>query len=310
MSIATTKPSVIFFGTGAISLRALQTTAKLCRIEAVITKADSSNHGRVTSSPVKIWANQHNIAVFQPGNKRELSQIFAQESFQSRMGVLVDYGLIIEQSVIDFFARGIVNSHFSLLPKLRGADPITSAILQGLPQTGVSLMLLTAGLDTGPIIAQEATESITGLNIHQLEALLMDLNDKMLQKYLVDYCNGKLTPVAQDEARATMTRQLKKSDGQITADKSAQQVEREIRAYLGWPGSFFVHHNLRITITVAKIHQTTAKLTPLELAHTGAKLLLGCGDGAIEIDRLKIAGKNEMSAQAFINGYKSTINTI
>lgn len=304
------RPKVVFFGTGPISLRALQTVNKLCTIEAVITKPDSTNHGKTISPPVKTWATEHDIYVFQPENKSSLSKLFTQENFQARMGVLVDYGLIVEQSVIDFFKRGIVNSHFSLLPKLRGADPIASAILQGLPETGVSLMELVLELDAGPIITQKKVNDIAKLNIHQLEAALMDANDDLLEQYLIDYYNGKVPSYDQDDSQATMTHQLKKTAGEITADKSAQQVEREIRAYLGWPSSYFTYNDLRLTITSAKIYQDTPKLAPLELAQCETKLLLGTAKGVIEIKTLKIAGKKEMTAMAFINGYRSKIKTI
>lgn len=305
-----TRPKVVFFGTGPISLRALQTVNKLCTIEAVITKPDSTNHGKTISPPIKAWATEHNIRVFQPENKSSLNKLFTQENIQAQMGVLVDYGLIIEQSVINFFKRGIVNSHFSLLPKLRGADPITSAILQGLPETGVSLMELVLELDAGPIIAQKKINNIAKLNIFQLEATLMDANDDILEEYLIDYYNGKVPSYDQDDSQATMTHQLKKTAGEITADKPAQQVEREIRAYLGWPSSYFAYNDLRLSITSARIYQDAPKLAPLELAQCGTKLLLGTIQGVIEIESLKVAGKKEMTAIAFINGYRSKIKTI
>ncbi len=305
-----TKPKVVFFGTGQISLRALQTVDKLCMIEAVITKPDSTNHGKTISPPIKTWATEHNIRVFQPENKSSLSKLFTQENFQAQIGVLVDYGLIIEQSVIDFFKRGIVNSHFSLLPKLRGADPITSAILQGLPETGVSLMKLVPQLDAGPIIAQKKVNNIAKLNIYQLEATLMDASDDLLEQYLINYYNDEVPSYDQDDLQATMTHQLKKIDGEITADKPAQQIEREVRAYLGWPSSYFTYNDLRLSITSAKICRDTPKLAPLELAHYQTKLLLGTAKGVIEIKTIKVAGKKEMTAMAFINGYRSKIKTI
>lgn len=299
------KQPLIFFGAGEISLAALKTASKLFVIEAVFTKPDTEHRGKTSQTPVKQWADTQDIPTFQPANAKELENMLYSSNFSSAMGFLVDYGVIISQRSIDFFDKGIVNSHFSLLPRLRGADPITAAILQGLDTTGVTLMQLAAGLDTGPIIAQRELHGISKFTIHELDDALMKLNDAMINDFLISYYNGEITPQNQDESQATMTHRLQKSDGEITLDKSASQVEREVRAYLSWPGSFFEWKGRRVIIKQAQISQEHAE--PLELKRVGNTIVLGCHNGSIEILRLQLAGKKEMTAIDFINGHSQEL---
>jgi methionyl-tRNA formyltransferase len=303
--MTTNTESIIFFGTGQISLAALKTASDLFRIEAVFTKPDSEHHGKLIVSPVKEWASAQGLKILQPSSGNELTEQLKSNNFTSNMGLLVDYGIIVKQSAIDFFKLGIVNSHFSLLPKLRGADPITGAILEGLEESGITLMQLVEKLDAGPIIAQEKLTGIGKMNVDELDKAFVDLNNEMLRRYLIPYCQGNIKTTAQVENEATYTKKLDKNDGLIDENKSAIQVEREVRAYLSWPGSFFEWQGERIIIKQASL--ADYDLAPLQLTVIDGKLVLGCKSGSIEIQSLQIAGKKEMTAKDFMNGHRSKL---
>lgn len=131
---------LVFFGTGPVALASAESLGRKFKLEAIVTKPDHATHsGSVIEQSLKLWAQTQNTPCFQPANAKELTQLLDDQSFKSRMGVVVDYGIIIPHIVISAFELGIINSHFSLLPKLRGPDPITAAILEGCDTTGVSL---------------------------------------------------------------------------------------------------------------------------------------------------------------------------
>ena len=146
--------NLVFFGSGPVGRATLENLIDNgVEIEAIVTKPWPKGHK--SSMPVLEFAEEHNVKVFTPSTKAELSKLFAKQRFTSKVGLVVDYGLIISKDVIDSFPLGILNSHFSLLPKLRGADPITFAILGGETETGVSLMLINEKMDEGQLLAQE-----------------------------------------------------------------------------------------------------------------------------------------------------------
>jgi methionyl-tRNA formyltransferase len=302
------KISIVFFGAGPVAAASLRLLAKNFRIEAVVTKAKPAGHRG--EFPTLTVAHELGLPTYTPANKKELSELFATKPFTSNVGVVIDYGIIIAQDVIDYFAYGIVNSHFSLLPQWRGADPITYSLLSGQSQTGVSLMLITAGLDEGPVFgwgvynikSDDTNESLTEQLIYLSDALLRD----MLPKYL----SGEFKPNPQESVAIAMelpteptySRKLLKTDGLIDWQKSANQIEREIRAYHAWPKSYTKINGLDVVIT--KAHATEQKGDAGTPAVVNKELVIYCGDGAIVIEKIKPAGKPEMDASGFINGYK------
>jgi methionyl-tRNA formyltransferase len=304
-------PSLVFFGTGPVSLASLTSLAQGFTIEAVITKPDRpSSSGHLNHPPVKIWALKHAVPVIQPADSDQLRELFKTNSFASQLGVVVDYGLLIPAPVIDYFRLGIVNSHFSLLPEWRGADPITAAILSGQKVTGVSLMLIVPKLDAGPLIAQETYSLPSSINVLALTEALISLSNKLLQSTLPAYLAGKIKPWPQDTSKpVTYSRKLTKADGQIDWHKSAARLEREVRAYLGWPGSYAGLFDKNVIITRAHVESPPTDVDALPPGETritaSGQLAVACGDGHhLVIDRLKPAGKNEMPSQDFLAGLR------
>ncbi len=297
--------NIVFFGSGPVSTATLDGIEPQLQIEAIITKPSS----RPSLASVANWAKAHNLPHFEPASSSELAQLFARRHFSSQVGLVVDYGLIIPTSVIEAFNCGIVNSHFSLLPRYRGADPITFAILNGDQKTGVSLMKIVAKLDAGPIIAQESCSISTELTTPELTEKLIKISNQMIKKQLPLYVAGKLKPQAQDPTiTPTYSRKLTKADGLLEWTKPASQIEREIRGYLGWPASYGQLAGKHVIITKAKVsNQKLAQpQKPGALFITKSdQLAVQTGKGQLIVSRLKPAGKREMSAREFMSGYIS-----
>ncbi|HEX8226983.1 MAG TPA: methionyl-tRNA formyltransferase [Candidatus Saccharimonadales bacterium] len=318
--------SVVFFGSGPVAARSLELLARNFTIEAVVTKPRPAHHkGDVPVLDLCASDTPPADTVLTVSNKRELSELFAGTKFKSRVGVVIDFGIIISQDVIDAFPLGIINSHFSLLPEWRGADPITFSILSGQKQTGVSLMAIDAGLDTGRLLTFGVYDMDGTETTPYLSDYLVKLSDALLLKCLPQYVAGTLhASITQERAAATLgrsaeptySRKLTKEDGILDFSKPAVQLEREIRAYAGWPKSRTTIGDKEIVITAAHVVPAAAvgntddspivaaDTSPGSLWRSGKKFGFYTSEGILAIDKLKPAGKQEMTAEAFIAGYR------
>lgn len=298
--------TLVFFGSGPVATASLALLiADGFQIEAVITKAKPAHHRG--DFPVLKLSEEAGLKTFTPNGKAELSELFHNSTFDSRLGIVIDYGFIINQDVIDSFPLGIVNSHFSLLPEWRGADPISFAILSGQQRTGVSLMLITAGMDEGPLLAQTPFDIPEGCSTPQLTDALIEISNDALVKILPKYIKGDIIPAPQAEvtiaisAEPTYSRKLSKQDGIIDWSKPAEQIEREIRAFIEWPKSRTTLAGKDVVITKATVLPSNGSAgIPYVI---NKELLIPCGEGTLRIERLKPAGKAEMDISAFLAGY-------
>jgi methionyl-tRNA formyltransferase len=296
--------NLVFFGSGPVAAEALALLAKDFSVEAVITKPQPAHHKE--AFPVLELAKKLGLRVLTPANKRELSDLFAQKPVKSRIGVVIDYGIIIGQDVIDYFPLGIVNSHFSLLPRWRGADPISFAVLEGDDQTGVSLMLIVEQLDEGPLLAQKPIKITPDTTTPSLTKQLIDLSHQLLLENLPLYAKGELKPYPQPHHDPTYSRKLSKTDGQIDWNKPAERIEREIRAFMDWPKSRARLGSTEVIITRAHaVPSNDQRLKPGDITTMPEEgvIMVECGRGHLCIDSLKPVGKKEMSAKAFLAGY-------
>lgn len=317
---------VLFFGSGPVAAASLERLATCFTIEAVITKPKPAHHRG--EFPVLTAAERLQLPVHTASNRAELSALFtpnaapvkttspssaiAARPFVSRLAVLIDFGIIVGQDVIDYFPLGIVNSHFSLLPEWRGADPITFAILSGQPRTGVSLMLLVQKMDEGPILAQGTFDLPPTITTPQLTSGLIDLSFDLLRQHLPAYLGGQLQPtdqLAYAQAHGlpttpTYSRKLTKDDGQLDFSRPAAELERAVRAFIDWPKSHATLADKEVIITAAHVGPMLAgSPTPGSARVEAGQLVVACGNDSLVIDRLKPAGKNDMSAQAFLAGH-------
>lgn len=296
------KLQIVFFGSGPVAARSLKLLLQDFEVEAVITKPKPEHHRGDT--PVLELCEKLKLKTFTPGNKKELSQLFQKKPVSSKLGIVIDYGIIIAQDVIDYFPLGIVNSHFSLLPQWRGADPITFSILSGQPATGVSLMLITAGLDEGPLLCQSPFLLPADITTPELTDTLIEISHASLKEILPMYVSGEVTPREQDLSQPpTFSRKLTKEDGIIDWEKPAEELEREIRAFIEWPKSRATLVGKDVIITRAHIVDEAGR--PGKAIARGKELIVYCGGGALSIDMLKPAAKKEMTAEAFLAGHKN-----
>lgn len=303
------RPKVVFFGAGDVAASSLRLISQDFDIEAVITKPrPSHHHGKwhVTET-----AQELGLPIIEAANKKAVSEVVATANFRSEVGILIDFGIIIEQKVIDSFNKGIVNSHFSLLPQWRGADPITFSILSGQNKTGVSLMLLVEAMDEGPLIAVgEADVNLDTITTPELTQNLIGLSYILLKDILPKYLNDDILSAPQTKvansvgysATPTYSRKLTKEDSILDFTKSATQLEREIRAFAGWPKSRTMLNNHAVIVT--KAHAVDGQDEPGTLWQIDRNLGIYCSRGVLMIEKLKPAGKNEMSVDAFLNGYQ------
>ena len=290
-----TSKTIVFFGTDEFSAASLrELIAKGFTIGAVVTKPDSrKGRGRELAKPiVKEIAEANNIPVWQPLDVRAIAEHV--EKLNNPIGVLVSYGKIIPQSIIDLFSPGIINVHPSLLPLYRGPSPIESAILHGDAETGVTIMQLSAGMDAGPIYSQITVPLIDVETAPDLEIQLGELGAQELGLTLPAIMNGTIQPTPQDDDIATYCKLLSKDESMLdTAKLSAEQAERHVRAYLAFPKTktTIAGH----TIVITKAHVSNAALSPLDVE---------CVDGRfLSIEELIGPSGKAMNAQGFINGY-------
>lgn len=291
--------TIVFFGSGDVAARSLELLAANFNIEAVITKPQPEHHK--AQFPVLAIAEKLGLKILTTAGKQELTDLFANNPVESRIGVVIDYGIIMPRAVIDSFEFGIVNSHFSLLPHLRGADPISFAILEGDDQTGVSLMLIVEELDEGKLLDQRS------LKIHDddtpnLTTRLIELSDQMLLEALPRYVTGEIKPYLQAETGVSYSRKLTKADSQLDWQKPAEVLAREVRAFKGWPRSRCMLGTQGVIVTEA--HAAPGTNVPGTIWLADKQLGMNCSEGILIIDKLIPLGKKEMTAHDFFLGYK------
>lgn len=303
-----TSPKIVFFGnerlatgvtTGAPVLQGLiQAGYDIAAV--VVSQTDLGKSRKARPPEIVRVAQKAGLKVLAPKkldkSKNELAALGAQA------GVLVAYGQIVPQTIIDIFPRGIINIHPSLLPAHRGSTPIESMILNGEPETGVSLMQLVKEMDAGPVYVQQKM-AINGAETKQMLAdTLALLGRNLLITHLPGILSGHLLPKPQDEKEATTDKQITKNDGLIDWNKPAETLEREIRAYAGWPRSRTTIANTEVVITKAHVDYGDGVAATLWL--DGKQFGMHCGKKILVIDALIPAGKKEMTAEAFLAGYR------
>ncbi len=291
-----TSPTILFFGTEEYSLLVLERLVDAGYvIGAVITKPDTpkGRGHKMTVPSVKTYALSHDIPVMQPTSLKDI--ISDIKRFDSPVGILVAFGKIIPQSIIDLFTPGIINVHPSLLPKYRGPSPVEAAILNRDNKTGVSIMQLSKAMDAGPVYIQIPYALDFTETKPELYDALFTIGANVLVDKLPAIIAGDITPEPQNEEDATYCSLLTKGDGILDlATTTPGEAEAKVRAYLNYPRT-------RLTIgkhpvIVTKAHGVMTKKTPLDIE---------CSNGAfLSIDELIAPSGKTMSADEFIRGYK------
>jgi len=307
--------NIIFAGTPDFALPSLRELAHNdnFKIIAVITQPDrEAGRGQnIKMSPVKQEALANNLEVWQPNKIKEIKDKII--AAKPDLIVIIAYGQIIPEELLAIPAFGWINIHGSLLPKYRGAACVQAPILAGDKTTGVSIIKINKGLDTGPILKQTEIDIRTDETAETLHDKLADLGAKILPETLKLYLTGKITPVAQDNSLSSYVPTLKKSDGKISWQKPAEEIEKMVRAYNPWPGAFTeLAGKEKIGIKIKK----AGKILPINKHKPGEIFLsenlfcIQCGVDALVIEKIQLEGKKEMTAEEFLRGHKEFVGKI
>jgi len=255
----------VFFGTPEVASETLEILKEHDYLPSLIVTAPDKPKGRkmvITPPPVKVWAlNQsklgsgqalENIPILQP-EKLDDKFFFQLSTFNFQLFIVVAYGKIMPEKLINLPKMGSINIHYSLLPKYRGASPVESAILLGETETGVSIQKMEYKMDSGPILASEKTIINPDEKAPELRERLIKIGGELLVKILPDFIEGKIKLIPQDETRATFCKKIKKEDGLIDLNDNPIKNYNKFRAYTTWPRTYFLKEGKRIIITDAKL---------------------------------------------------------
>ena len=316
---------IIYMGTPHFSVPALETLiahaapgallAEGYEIVTVITRPDKPvGRGKeIVFSPVKQAALAHGIPVWQPGSFKRAENVEALAAYAADLYIVAAFGQILPQAVLDLPRYGTLNIHASLLPKYRGVSPISEAILQGDSETGVTIMLIDAGIDTGPTLLEKRVPIAEDDTTGSLTEKLARLGAAALLEALPLWVAGKLTPQPQDEWLASYTHMLKKEEGLIDWQRPAARLAREVRAYSPWPGSSTSWRGKLLKVIAARAASCPAEqqkpVGTVLLRKEGGQhdLLVVTGEDCLLIERLQLEGKKAMSADEFLRGYAQIV---
>jgi methionyl-tRNA formyltransferase len=305
--------AIIYFGTAEFAvapLLAILANKERFVVSAVVTQPDRpGDRGTIQRSPVAKAADAHGIPVLQFETLKDDHDIVTLRDLGADLYVVAAYGRIIPQNILEIPAYGAVNLHGSILPKLRGASPIQAAIIEGLEETGVTLMRMDDKMDHGPMLATTAVRIEPTDDYLSMTKKLSDAAAKDLVPRIHDFCSGALTPVPQNDGDATMCGIITKEDGRVRWDEhDAARVTRMLRAFRPWPGVFTEWKKeggeiFRIKIMEAEVRTPNSVVTPgVVMKDTDGMPVVGTKDGALALLRVLPAGKSEMDGVAFLNG--------
>jgi methionyl-tRNA formyltransferase len=303
---------LIFMGTAELACVSLQALAQSPhgRVLAVVTQPDrpKGRELKPQPSPVKSLALTLHLPVLQPERARQESFLAELRPLAPDLIVVAAYGQILPQSILDLPRFGCLNVHTSLLPKYRGAAPIQWALLNGDPETGVTIMKMDAGLDTGAILAAQSTPIAASDNAQTLHDHLAALGAQLLVRTIPDYVAGKLSPHPQPTDGAGYARKITKEDGHLDWTQPARALWNRIRAFTPWPGAFTFHlvasKQVLLKIWQSEVVGRTSGAGPGQiLSADKAGIVVRCGQEALNIQVLKREGGRRLNAAEFLNGH-------
>jgi len=296
---------VLFMGSPDFALPSLSALAKTYDVVGVVTQPDrASGRGRdLKAPPVKTLAQELNIPVIQPLKLREPEAMSQLQAWAPDLIVVAAFGQILRKDVLELPKYGCINVHASLLPRWRGAAPINAAVLAGDEETGVTIMKMDVGLDTGPMLAMKKVRIQPDDTAGALFASLSTLGADLLMETLPAYMDGRLTPQPQPEEGAAYAPMLKKENGLLDFKQPAVDLERRVRAMNPWPGAWFEWNGMLLKVHKAHVGQGQAG--------AGKRLVeqnqpaIGTGSGVLILDEVQPPGKKPMNGRAFLSGARN-----
>lgn len=314
---------VVFMGTPTFAVPVLARLYQRKGMEVVgVYSPPDRPRGRgkeLAPTPVKAAALEMGLPVFQPASLRRDSVQAELQELQPDVAVVAAYGKLLPAEVLALPPHGCLNIHPSLLPRYRGPSPVVAAILDGLESTGVTLMLLDEGMDTGPVVAQKEHKLAGTETAASLTEELFQEGANLLLENLEPWVDGQLQAIPQDEAQATITSRLDRSDGVADWSLTAQQLERQQRAFTPWPGLFanWEGKSLKLVEVTALVNSgrsgPASEASPgevVELSIDGSPLGIGTAEGVLGVRTLQLEGRRPMSAADFLRGYPQFLGSV
>ena len=299
---------IVFMGTPIYAASVLEDLISSKHdIVGILTKPDSPNgrSKKLISSPVKQVALTHKIPLFQPDTLKNNDEITnALKNLGAEVGVVVAYGLILPEFILSSFPLGCLNIHPSLLPKYRGSSPVSTCILNGDTVTGISIIKLESGIDSGPIFAQKKVPIEEMEKCGPLTNRLFNISSLILIDVINKIGSGGMTLKKQYEKEATYTKKLERADGLINWKDSANKISNMVRAYDPWPGAHTVLNNKKLRVIESEVMLNTEFIQPFIPGEVlvNKDIIVGTGNGVIKLIKVQPEGKSVMSAKDFSNG--------
>ncbi len=300
---------IVFMGTPEFAVPILSALADRYEIVAVYTRVDKpAGRGKeMAESPVKVLARARGLVIEQPRTLRNEAAQARLRDYLPDLIVVAAYGLILPQAVLDIPPHHCVNTHGSLLPRWRGAAPITHAILAGDAETGITLMQMEAGVDTGPMLAKQAIPIAPDDTTETLTEKLSRMATDLLIATLPTWLEGKITPKLQPEVGVTYAGMIKKEDGLIDWHKPAVEIERAVRAYNPWPSAYTFWNGARLKIWRASASDATVSEAPGTVVRCAESIGVSTGAGILILREVQLAGKRVMTIEEFVRGQRGFV---
>jgi methionyl-tRNA formyltransferase len=295
--------SLVFMGTPDFAVPALKHLAQSYQVNTVITQPDRrAGRGRkLTPSPVKSAAIELGLEVFQPEDVNQHHSLAHISKISPDLIIVSAFGQILKPDLLKIPRKGCLNIHASLLPRWRGAAPINAALLAGDSETGVTIMKMGPGLDTGPILAQRVIPIQQNDTAGTLFERLASAGAELILDTIPKYMNGSINPIEQDDSQATYASMLSRQDGSLDFSQTADYIARQVRAFHPWPGTYMSWNGNRLLIHQAQALNVTSPGEEVLTIHEGWPAV-GTARGLIKLIKIQPAGKKIMSGKAFLNG--------
>ena len=301
---------IVFMGTPELSATVLKGLSDSGLNVVMCVSQPDKPVGRkhiLTAPPAKVCADELGISMYQPDSLRTDEAYETVKSVEPDLIITAAYGKILPQRMLDIPKYGCINVHASLLPKYRGAAPVQYSIVDGNDVTGVTIMKMDAGMDTGDILTQKEVAIDINDTTDTLMAKLADTGRDLLLETLEDYVEGKITPVKQDESKVTLTSQVKPEDGILDWKNTARQIHDRIRAFSTWPGCSTTFNGKRMKIYATELEEDSSEdAKPGEVTFAGkGKLKVRCGKGSVFILELQSEGGKRLKAADCAHNYRA-----
>lgn len=299
---------IVFMGTPEFAVPSLEILYNNnFDISMVITQPDrpSGRGKKITKSAVKLKAEDLSLNIYQPKRIKDKEAIDKIKSIQPDLIVVIAFGQILSEEILNIPKCGCINVHASLLPELRGAAPINWAIINGLKETGVTTMFMNKGLDTGDMLLKDKIEITRDLTSGDLHDILMQTGAQLLLKTLISLEKNEIIPIKQNNDEATYAPIMNKNMGMIDWNNNAEYIHNKIRGMYPWPGSYFKYGDKKIKVFNSDYYKEETNKAPGTIIKSNKEgIFISCLDGIVIIKEIQMPGKKRMTVESFLIGNK------